>query len=252
MTTCNQKYSVVDYYFNEMSVSQKDQFEKHLKKCKECAQYLAKFSATAPLIESLKREDPDKALLKAYRTQLKQQFEMSESLNNKLNRLFQLWFVRPTIKIRLAEAVVLILIGLFIGRSTFWNNSPPVEYVDLNNNIYQLNAAEILLDNYLQETEMILLDVANLNPSEDVQLLTNLKQIAIHRKLLQKTLLCREHAQEINDQQLLQLINEIEPILLELCNVQLETFDETLEAIKYQIEDSYLLLAIKNISERKI
>lgn len=242
---------IIDYYFDELTTAEKEQFENHLFGCRECAQHLEMLSETAPLIKKHRRFLPEKNLLLNYHQNLKQQFIKSEKISVKIRRLFHNLFIQPSIPLRLAEATALIIFGIIIGRLTFFKPSVTPD-LSPGQNYEFVQASQGLLNNYLQETEMILLDVTNLNPLEDENILINLKQIATYRSLLQKTLFCRERASELKDEELIKLINEIEPILLDLCNMEKETLSETVAEIKEQMKSSHLLFELKTINQEKI
>lgn len=253
MKTCDQQYLVVDYFFNELTQAHKKQFEQHLTECQDCSNNLEALQVTAPLIKNQKREYPEKESLQQYHQQLKTKYYAPERLSIRIKKLGAKFISKPSIPWRLAEAAALILIGIIIGRMTIWKSQPSPDQLAANGYIsIESSVSDVLLKNYLQETEMILLDVKNLNPIEDEQILINLKQLAKFRSLLQKTILCRSQAQEFNDDELVKLINEIELILLELCNVEKETLAETLLEIRQQMEDSNLLFNIKTMGQGSI
>ncbi|OQX96124.1 hypothetical protein B6I21_01870 [candidate division KSB1 bacterium 4572_119] len=253
MKKCHKNHLVVDYFFDELVEKDKEQFRKHLDCCEVCSASLAALSETAPIIKEYKRQLPDKKLMRLYKTKLKEKFYRPLSISSIADKLFRSLIIKPSIPLRLAEAGALILIGVIIGRMTFWKSSPNIDYQ--TNGGYEIllsSDGKTLVDNYLLEAEMLLLDVSNLNPLEDEQVLINLKQLAMYRSLLQKTLLCRERAEKLDDEKLLTLIDQIEPILLDLCNLEQETLDETVSELRFQIRESHLLFELKTMNQEKI
>jgi len=253
MNRCQQQHLVVDYFFNELNKIQRAEFERHLANCQVCHESYTALSEIAPLIKKQQRADPNNRLFRQYHRNLRKMFSTSNGISAAVSKIGRFLFSNPPIPVRIAEAAALIIIGIFIGRLTFWE-SPATTHInpDKYAEVMEPTAGEVLMKNYLQETEMILLDVANLNPVEYEQFLIHLKQFAIYKSLLQKTILCREQAQELNNEKLLTLIDEIEPILLELSNIENETLNETLAEIRSQIKESHLLLELKAISLEKI
>jgi len=126
--------------------------------------------------------------------------------------------------------------------------SVPGSFV-VNDLISEPSVEELILKNYLQETEMIFLDVSNLDPVDDHQLISNLVQSAKYKYLLQKTLLLRDQAKELENRQLSDLLNRIELILLELCNMEKNAYVETLAVIKKQLKDTHLLIEMKSVGQ---
>jgi hypothetical protein len=234
MSTCDQKYVVVDYFFDELNRNERQQFESHLTNCEVCQEHLAALQTTSQVMKQQKREAPEKEVLRNYQLRLKQEFADDTEKISFIKKILDKFIRRPSIAVRLAEAMVFILIGIFIGKSVIWNSA---------------SVEEVVLKNYLQETEMIFLDVSNLDPVTDHQLISNLVQSAKYKYLLQKTLLLRDEAKELENQQLSDVLNRIELILLELCNMEKNSYAETLAIIKKQLKDTHLLIEMKSVGQ---
>ncbi len=183
---------------------------------------------------------------------LEDEFYDKHKITSGFEKIIETFIRRPSIPTRLAEAFVLILIGIFIGKMTIWKANPVAEPQVFNNITHQSSIEDILLTNYLQETEMILLDVANLDPVEDQTIIFNLIQSTKYKYLLQKTFLLRDQAKELENYQLSELLNEIELILLELYNLDKNAQVKTLSIIKQHLKDSHLLIEIKSMNQMNI
>ena len=253
MKTCNKQYLVVDYFFDELNQKQKNEFEKHLAECEICQNHLNAFSATAPIIKRQKRLLPEKELMNEYSQQLKANYYLPKKFSTTIKEFFESLIITPSIPIRVAEAVVLILIGIFIGKEIIWKPQTVPLQQFVNSNGYSASyVSDLVVKNYLQETEMILLDVANINPEENEQIVLSLSQLAQYGNLLQKTTFCRTQAEETKNEKLINMIDDIELILLELCNIEKETLQEKVTEIRQQINESNLLFEIKNFSGDEI
>jgi len=252
MSNCNQKYLVVDYFFDELKREEKQQFENHLTGCKSCKQQLDTLAVTSSLLKQIKREEPDRALLHNYHQQLKANFYGEQKLRPRIEQFLEKFVRRPSIAIRLAEAFVLLLIGIFIGKTVIWQPGTIPVSDELTSLAYQPPIEQLILKNYLQQTEMIFLDVANLDPVADQQLISNLVQSAKYKYLLQKTLLLRDQAKELEDYQLSDVLSQIELILLELYNIENNAYEETLYLIKQQLKDTHVLIKMKTLNQMDI
>lgn len=253
MKTCDRQYLVVDYFFDELDKKQKNEFEKHLANCEICQNYLNAFSATAPIIKRQKRLLPEKELMNEYSQQLKANYYLPKKFSTTIKDFFESLIITPSIPIRIAEAAILILIGIFIGKEIIWKSQPVPVQQFVNSNGYGVSyVSDLIVKNYLQDTEMILLDVANIDPDEDEQVILSLSQLAQYGSLLQKTSLCRSQAEATNNEKLVNLIDDIELILLELCNIEKKTLQEKVFEIRQQINESNLLFEIKNYSGDEI
>jgi len=252
MSKCDQQFLVVDYFFSELSSDEKLKFENHLKNCTTCQQYLDALATTSGVIKKQEREQPDKELLKNYQLHLKKEFYAKKNATSWIDKILEKFIRRPSVGLRLAEAVVFILVGIFIGKLTIWKSVTPNAPVEFNQVSYDPSIKDLLLDNYLQETEMIFLDVANLDPIEDQKIILTLIQSAKYKYLMQKTLLLRDQAKEVENQQLSDLLNQIELILLELYNMETNSYNETLSIVQQQLKRSHLLLEIKSLNKMDI
>jgi hypothetical protein len=252
MSSCKQKYFIVDYFFDELATDQKVQYESHLGQCELCQAHLDDLKSTASIVHSYERQQPGKEVLRNYHSQLKAQFFPKIEKSTILEKLVEILIIRPSIPIRLAEALVVLFVGIFIGKYFVWTSDLSITPGMQSQNIYQASNEALLLKNYLQETEMVFLDVANLDPIEDQKIIFNLIQSTKYQYLLQKTILLKDQAEKLENQQLQGLLNQIELILLELCNLEEQAFPETIHEIKQQLKKSYLLMEIKSIKHQEI
>jgi|GEM_PF-1866065 len=252
MSKCNQKYLVVDYFFDELKSEVKPHFENHLNECKICKEHLESLAEASQVIKAHKREKPTRELLRNYHLQLQNEFGVNEGWEFSPKMILDKFILQPSIAIRLAEAFVLILIGIFIGRTFIWQQGSNPVSDELFSVASGSSVEQLILKNYLQQTEMIFLDVANLDPVEDQQLISNLVQSAKYKYLLQKTLLLRERAKEFEDHQLSDVLSQIELILLELYNMEHNAYEETLYLIQQQLKDMHLLIEMKTLNQMDI
>jgi hypothetical protein len=252
MNKCDQKYLVVDYFFDELNGEQRQQFEDHLTGCNVCEEQLAVLAETSQVVKKYQREQPQKTLLRNYQLQLKSKFNERVPFTSRIDIILEKFVRQPSIAIRLAEAAVFILIGVFIGKTVIWQSSTATVSDEINSVVSQPSVEQLILKNYLQETEMIFLDVANLDPVEDQELIFSLVQSTKYKYLLQKTLLLRDQAKELEDHQLSDVLSQIELILLELYNMENSAYEETLFLIKQQLRDSHLLIEMKTLNQMDI
>lgn len=249
MSNCDQKYFVVAYFFDELNRDERPSFKSHLSGCEVCQEHLAALETASQMAKQQRREPPKKELLQNYHLQLEKEFSENNESASFIDKILEKFIRRPSIAIRLAEAMVFILIGIFIGTMVIWKSASVPESFVVNDLISEPSVEELVLKNYLQETEMIFLDVSNLDPVDDHHLISNLVQSAKYKYLLQKTLLLRDQAKELENQQLSDVLNRIELILLELCNMEKNSYVETLAVIKKQLKDTHLLIKMKSVGQ---
>ena len=249
MSRCDRQFLVVDYFFGELTPAEKKDFQAHLAGCTNCQKHLDALADTSKLVNAQQREQPPKELLRQYRLKLKNEFYEEKDDTSWLRNIWEQFILKPSVAVRFAEALVLILIGIFVGRFWIWNSATPTVPVQFSQDS---SINELLLTNYLQETEMIFLDVANLDAVDDQKIILNLIQSAKYKYLIQKTLLLRDQAREQENHQLSDLLNQIELVLLELYNMETSSYTETLSIVKQQLNRSHILLEIKSLNELDI
>ncbi|MFZ5517379.1 MAG: anti-sigma factor family protein [Candidatus Zhuqueibacterota bacterium] len=253
MIPCRRKYEAVDYVYNEMTAKQRQDYEHHVAECDQCRDQVDQLQFVNSVAETYRRPEPDKKLLQQYHRALREKYGSGKRFSFKLEHLKEKFITRPTIGIRFAEAFAILVIGIFIGKMTLWKSESLTKNGGLENATMTSAAVEsLLLNNYLQEAEMVLLDVANLDPVDDHSVILDLKKIAEYRRLLQKTMICREHARSSHDEKLENLLNQIELILIELCNIEQVSLDESVLSLKQQLDDTNLLYSIKHVNQNKI
>ncbi|MDZ7263550.1 MAG: hypothetical protein ONB16_03120 [candidate division KSB1 bacterium] len=253
MRQCEHATAVVEYFFNEMLPVQRAMFEDHLTHCARCQENLQALKITEQALNKYRRPAPDRKLLDDYHRQLAQTFQPSVHDRKRFwERVIERVLLQPSLTWRLAEAVVILVVGIFLGRIFF---GQPADFTASNGYVRlgaSLSVEPSLLQNYLQETEMVLLDVDNLDPVADQMVIHNLIQSAKYKYLVQKTILLKEQAQESDDQRMIELLNQVELILLELCNIETPADIETFIQIQQQLKNNYLLMQIKSLKQQAI
>lgn len=252
MKDCPQQHFIVDFVFRELDEKDRRKFKAHLQTCEICQLQLQQFEKTFSIIKKAKPQKPPEKLMDSYLRVLQNSFYPKRNLLQRTNEWLDDFITQPSLAMRLVQATIMLLIGVFLGRLLFFQPQAPGTNFTDNNFQSTATVSDQLLHHYLQETEMILLDVANSNPAEDTRILESIKKLTKYRQLLQKTMLCRERAEELNDAALKNLIDEIELILLDLCNAEDENFDELLFQVKKQIKESHILLEINALTQNQI
>ena len=234
MKTCRFKNSIVDYLYHELAVEKLHDFEKHLNNCPDCAEDLNQFSDTRNLIANRVRPLPDKKLLNNYHHNLKEIYKGDSFLE----QLIQNIVIKPSFAVRLAEIAVILIIGIFIGKS-----------LTKSETALQISKQNIIdgefLNNYLFETELLLLETSNIDDAQDIKLILDTDNC---KRLLQKTLLLKEQAENFNKTRLLSLLDQLEFILLELANFEDSSDKEDLDFVKNNIKDWHLFVELKAIN----
>lgn len=235
MKNCRIKSKIMDYIYDELSRDELDDFNTHKDNCPQCSEYLNQCLQAKNLLSKRLRPLPRKEFLKNYHQNLKQIYRE----NNLIERFIEFIFIRPPIAVRLAEVTIILILGIFIGNSL--NKSEISQPQILKENIINTR----FLNNYLFETELLLLETSNIDSEQDVRLVLNNNNC---KTLLQKTLLLKEQAEKFKNTRLLNLLNQLEIILMELANLEESRYVEELNFVRNNIKDWHLLVEIKTIT----
>lgn len=234
MKTCKFKSKIIDYIYGELSEVELDNFNNHINNCSQCLEYLNQCSHTNQLLSNRLRPLPRIKFLKNYHQNLKKIYRD----NNLIERISEFIFIRPPIAVRLAEVTIILILGIFIGNSL--NKSEISQPLILKENIINTR----FLNNYLFETELLLLETSNVDSEQDLRLVLNNNC----NTLLQKTLLLKEQAEKFKNTRLLNLLSQLEIILMDLANMEESRYLEELTFVKNNIKDWHLLVELKAIT----
>ena len=238
MKTCPFKNKIIDYLYGELPENDAAQFEYHLDQCSDCFNKVNQYLETIDQSSNRVRPVPQKEFLRSYHQQLKCLYKT----DGIINRIFNYIFIRPPLGIRLAEVAVILIIGVFIGKEV---RNPTISY-----QLDKKNDVEVkFLDNYIFQTELLLLDIVNMDNERDLKYILKENHC---KRLLQKTLFLKERAQLIKNIRLLNLLNQLELILMELSNLEESTYKEELNFVKNNIKDWHLFVELKAINSSNL
>jgi len=234
MKSCPFKTKLLDFMYGELSKDQMNQFQQHLDKCPECTENVDRYIGTMDLLSFRVRPSPKKQLLTDYHRKLKKLYNQ-DSL---IDRLLQFIFIKPPISVRFAGVMIIFLIGILIGK---YGIKSTITFLDSPQAVVETN----LLNNYLFETELLLLGISNIESTNDLKLLIKETNCA---SLLQKTQVLKGKAEQEQNIQLANLLNQLEFILLELANLEDSAYDEELNFVKDYINEGYLFVELKTLN----
>ena len=131
---------------------------------------------------------PQKELFNSYHKNLKEIFRGGKLINIWFEKIFQNLFLRPSIAIRLAEITIILILGIFIGKS--------INKTKITHPVIEEDIVTKFLNNYLFETELLLLEISNIDNELSPKFIMHNKNCNL---LLQKTIFLKEQAIETND-----------------------------------------------------
>jgi hypothetical protein len=117
------KERITHWLNNQLSVSERKEFEKHLAQCAACQQEVNEAGEMLNLIKKIHVPDPSADMEARFQGMLdtyKQSSNNSSSWKNFIDRVQQVWSSQP--KLQLAYSIVLVIAGIAVG-SLFINKS---------------------------------------------------------------------------------------------------------------------------------
>ncbi|MBN2408127.1 MAG: zf-HC2 domain-containing protein [Candidatus Aminicenantes bacterium] len=239
--------------YGELASEDKAFFEDHLASCPVCAAEFRAMTETLKTMSRRVRPEPGQEFWEGYWDRLVRRMEKedtpaeasSPSAGRRLGRIFGL---SPRWIFQAAAALVLVVLGIFIGRMVFSPRRVPVEIARqpvrtaLDNPVVRARA-------YIDRSKPVLLALVNHDPaSENPYALDLPSQKRISRELVNQAGALKSDLKEPGQRRLRELVGDLEIILLQIANLEAENDLEAVEFVKQGVESGGLLLKI-NLSE---
>ncbi len=254
MKKCNFQNNLIEYIEGSMDSKTKDEIKKHLPECPACSQQLAGLQKVHQLLQNRQRPEPPLELLYHYQTYLGKLFPVKTRFTILREWISETWqYVRDLnpVGLRMATAVVLVLVGIFIGRLIFYNPATEI----LNNQqsnlvVIKLQPEDLkLVSDYFVQSEILLLTIKNTSEQGDVLTSELMLDKNLAQDLLNKTLLIQEKAALLNNESLSVFLNQIEFLLLEISNTDDREIIDVFKQIRQVMNAARLLYESKNFQQ---
>jgi hypothetical protein len=238
---------------NELNQEHKNWFEAHLRSCPKCAAEYQKINATLGVMSQRSRTEPDAFFWNSYWDKLADRMESDEKSAPGImawwQRFWQSITFQPNWAYRIATAVALIVIGVFIGKLYFGRpGSQPVETiqtVEVPHTAVEQVSLQQRTDRYIERSKILLLGLINFDPgSEDIYALDMPYQKQISRELIQEASSLKEELNDPAQRQLRELIEDLKITLLQIANLESEHDLAGIELVKSSVDRRGILLKI--------
>lgn len=228
-----------DAFFGELTGEDKSFLDRHLENCPKCRSELKENTALLSVITKKKSNEPDPGFWDNYTANLHQRMQSEwggtptlQKLKLAAEKLTTLSV--PTRALQGAAAVVLVIVGIVIGR-LFFAPGPG----DRNNERLTagMNARqqETLrrTGSFIDRSRVILLAIENFDPETQSARAINLPyQKKISRDLVKQAVSLKQDLSVSRQRRLKELISELEIILLQIANMDPGSEMETLQLVK--------------------
>ncbi|MGB7295187.1 MAG: zf-HC2 domain-containing protein [Candidatus Aminicenantales bacterium] len=248
---------LVPALYGELDSKDKAYFENHLASCPACA---AEFKAMTETLKTLDRRDrpePGQEFWERYWDRLYRRMEKegaaAEALILSKKRFGRIFDLSPRWAFQAVAAPVLIMAGIFVGRTFF---SPYRDLVDVSPEAAQIQPVQsgesdpvVRARDYIDRTKPLLLALVNFDPaSKDPYALDLPSQKRISQELATQASSLKSDLKGPGQGRLRELVGDLETILLQIANLEAANDLEAVEFVKQGVESGGLLLKI-NLSE---
>ena len=238
----------------ELTADQKIIFDHHLWECEACKNQYSKMKGMVDFIQQKEENEPEPDFFNNYWKNLSNRLERENALNQKIGKQPEKSkpFFNPKWIIQPAAAILLIVIGVFIGHQLFY----PDESNNLNNynrnlpsNAQSDDKLIQVTENYIQSSKLILLAIVNYDPKNEEPYALNLPlQQKISRSLVRQAAYIKGELKNPKQRVLLELIQDLELILMQIANFEAESDNAAIELIKDGVQKRGILCKI-NLSD---
>ena len=246
----------VDALFGDIESDALEVLNGHLASCEACARAFQEMQGTLQLTKQVVQEDPPEAYWAEFQQRLHRRIATETASREAsrgaglVHRIRALLVPPPAWAYQTGLAVVLVLIGIMIGR--YGRTDVGTDPVIAENTVdaAYLEAAE--RQRYLDRSSVLLMGLVNFDAETDGTTVLNLDhKREIAGSLVQDAALIKASLDANEDAQLRMLIEELEKILLQIANLEAQQDLPGIEMIQSGIEGRALLLKI-NLETMKL
>ncbi|UCE22182.1 MAG: hypothetical protein JSV46_08225 [Candidatus Aminicenantes bacterium] len=254
MSDCKKCQSLfLEAFYEEMNAEQQHFFKDHLSACERCTSNFEEMKSTLLFMDKRVRPEPRKAFWDSYEERLAQRIEKEEILQperESSRKKFSRTFIPvPKWAYQAAAALVLIAVGIFIGRMVFLPSAQEIQQASQQPGLTtpQQPGTELVhrTQNYIERSKLILLALVNFDPAtEDPYALDLPFQQQVSKELVQEASYLKRELAESDQERVENLIIDLERILLQIANLESENDFEAIELVKEGVKNRGILMQI--------
>lgn len=258
MNQCKQCKDLFDKALcQELNKEQKLFLENHLQECQKCRLEFKEANAMLNFMKKRVHQEPGPAFWDIYWEKLQDRMQKENVLHTKSEKrqktfspFFQSLNFSPRWVVRAAAALVLIVIGIFIGREIFPPSKVPVKQLDQSPVLVSSYEPGTELyhrtNNFIERSKVILLAMSNFDPETEDSYVLNLPyQQQVSRELVQQASGIKNELADLDQRQLRELISDLEIILLQVANLDADSHISGIELVKNGVKIRGVLFKIQ-------
>lgn len=258
MKECNRCRGLfVEALYDEAKSEDKAFLENHIARCPACAAEYKAMAETLRTLDTRVRPDPGLDFWDGYWDRIACRMER-EQLDVRRprpwrKRLSWIGSFAPRWAFQAAAAVVLIAIGIIIGRSVYSLRPAPPDVARQTAQAPSVQSAAddpvLRAQNYIDKSKLLLLALVNHDPATEDPYALNLPfQKQVSQELVAQAGDLKSELKDPRQRRLRELVADLETILIQIANLESENDLEAVEIVKQGVESRGLLLKI-NLNE---
>jgi hypothetical protein len=258
MSECKKNRSLLtDALFDELEESRLKAFHGHIQKCARCSKEYSRLKDTVGVMKKRERFEPEKETWDQFWPQLQKSMGQESTPDRQLSsiksRRSKQWFGVPRWVFQATAALLLVIGGVFIGKSlNFPNPSRPGSDPYLTQRSIDTQEVIHRAERYIDRSKLILVALVNFNPQEEDPYGLNLPlQQQVSQELVQQASVLKSDLEDIRQRQLYELISDLELILLQIANLEDEINTEAIEIVQHGLDRNGILMKINLFDMRK-
>jgi hypothetical protein len=254
MSDCKKCQSLfLEAFYEEMNLEQKQFFKDHLSVCEKCKSKFEEMKSTLQFMGKRVRPEPGKIFWDLYEERLAQRIEKEEASQVEREswqkRFARTFTFAPKWAYQAAAALVLIVVGIFIGRMVFLPSTQEIQQASMQPGLAtpQQPGTELArrTQNYIERSKLILLALVNFDPAtEDPYALDLPYQQQLSKELVQEASYLKRELAESDQERLENLIVDLERVLLQIANLESENDFDAIELVKEGVNNRGILMQI--------
>jgi len=240
-------------FYEELNAEQKNFVESHISICEGCESEYDEMISTLKVMEKRTRPEPEQAYWNGYWNKLARKMEEEKSLAPKTeswrHNFTRAFTFVPKWALQTAAAVVLVVLGIYIGKMIFSPSTPEFQQArqlsTVTSQVEQSAEFTNRAQNYIERSKLILLALINFDPeTEDPYVLNLPHQQQVSRELVNEASFLKRGIADSDQRHLQGLITDLEVILLQVANLESERDFEAIELVKKGADSRGILLQI--------
>ncbi len=246
---CRQVFT--DALYGRLDDSRRSAFETHLGQCDLCREEYAGLRATFQDMEKRERSEPDPAFWEGYWERLETRMHREKVLYQPrpsgLRRPSFEWlrFRVPRWAFQAAAAVLLVVVGIFIGRMWLLPPSAGVPTAALTSGTTAASSLELAsrTRNYVQRSKMVLMAIVNFDAdAEDPYTLDLPYKQRLSRELVQEADWLKQGLADARQRRLQELVVDLEAVLLQIANLEASEDLSAIELVQTGVQSRGIFL----------